>query len=269
MSALPRIAVVGVGNMGEALVRGLLSAGAVTPEHLVGAERVEARASEVSQRYAIRVAADPARACDGAGIVVLAVKPQDLDPALEGIRSAGGSPLVVSVCAGVTLARLERGLAAGTPVVRVMPNTPALVGCGASVYCANRFVTAEHRGWVEALLGAVGTVHAVDKEELLDTVTGLSGSGPAYVFAVIEALADGGVLMGLPRPLARHLAVQTVLGTAKLALESSEHPAELRDRVTSPGGTTAAGLRELEARGLRSALIEAVAAATERCRELG
>ncbi len=269
MSALPRIAVIGVGNMGEALVRGLLDAGVVSPEQLVGVEKLEARAGEVSHRHGIRVEVNPARACAGAGIVVLAVKPQDLDPALEGTRTGGGSPLVVSVCAGVTLARLERGLPAGTPVVRVMPNTPALIRCGASVYCANQLVTPKHRGWVETLLGSVGTVHAVDKEELLDAVTGLSGSGPAYVFSVIEALADGGVLMGLPRPLARHLAAQTVLGAAKLALESPEHPAELRDRVTSPGGTTAAGLRELEARGLRSALIEAVAAATERCRKLG
>ncbi|RMG85002.1 MAG: pyrroline-5-carboxylate reductase [Candidatus Dadabacteria bacterium] len=269
MQTLPNLALIGVGNMGEALLRGLLAAGTLTPDRIVGAEKVETRAREVAARYGIRVETAVEAACRDAEAVILAVKPQDVDPALAAIRAAGGSPLVISICAGIPLARLEQGLGADAAAVRVMPNTPALVGAGASVYCANSRVTAEQAGWVEAILGAVGTVHRVEKEELLDTVTGLSGSGPAYAFAVIEALADGGVLMGLPRDLALHLAKQTVFGAAKLALESPEHPAVLRDRVTSPGGTTAAGLRELEARGLRSALIEAVRTATLRSRELG
>ncbi|MHB8764056.1 MAG: pyrroline-5-carboxylate reductase, partial [Deferrisomatales bacterium] len=188
---------------------------------------------------------------------------------LADLAACGAGALVVSVCAGVPLGRLTAGLPPGTPVVRCMPNTPALVGCGASVYCANPHVTAEGRRAVELLLGAVGQVHEVQKESLLDAVTGLSGSGPAYAFTFLEALADGGVLAGLPRALARALACQTLLGAARLAQASDEHTAELKDRVTSPGGTTSAGLRELELRGFRGAVIEAVRAAAERSKELG
>jgi pyrroline-5-carboxylate reductase len=261
--------VVGVGNMGEALIQGILARGLLGAADIVGAERLKSRAEEVSARHGVAVHLDPARACTGAGAVLLAVKPQDVDATLAELSPHCAGALVISICAGVTLGQLGRGLPRGTAVARVMPNTPALVGAGASVYCPNAHVDAGHHGWVEALLGAVGTVHRVDKEELLDAVTGLSGSGPAYAFAFLEALADGGVLMGLPRPLARALASQTLLGAATLAGTSPEHPAELRDRVTSPAGTTAAGLRELEAGGFRRAVLEAVRAATLRSRELG
>ncbi len=269
MDQLPRIALVGVGNMGEALLKGVLDRGLAAPDRIAGVERLEGRAREVADRYGIAVHPDPGPACAGAGLVVLAVKPQDADPAARAVGCAAPGALVVSVCAGIPLARLAKALPAGTPVVRVMPNTPALVGCGASVYCANEHVTGAHREQVEAVLGAVGEVHRVDDESLLDAVTGLSGSGPAYVFTFLEALADGGVLMGLPRPLARALAVQTVLGAATLARDAGEHTADLKDRVTSPAGTTIEGLRQLEARGLRSAVIEAVRAATRRSEELG
>jgi pyrroline-5-carboxylate reductase len=269
VSKLPRIAVIGLGNMGEALVSGLLRQGLLGPTEIAGAERIAERGIQITDRHRITVHTEAAAACAGAGAVLLAVKPQDVGPALAEIGAAcEGSP-VVSICAGVTLEQLARGLPVDTPVVRVMPNTPALVGAGASVYCANRHVGTAHRTLVETLLGAVGEVYSVDKEELLDAVTGLSGSGPAYAFTFLEALADGGVLMGLPRPLALALASQTLLGSAALAKQSAEHPAELRDRVTSPAGTTAAGLRELEARGFRNAVLEAVRAATLRSRELG
>lgn len=269
MDALPRLAVIGVGNMGEALIQGILGRGLLAAPDIVGAERLTERAREIRARHGVKVHAAPGAACAGAGVALLAVKPQDVSATLAEIAPHCGGVLVVSICAGVTLEQLGRGLPPGTPVVRVMPNTPALVGAGASVYCANSHVHAEHQQWVEVLLGAVGTVHRVDKEGLLDAVTGLSGSGPAYAFAFLEALADGGVLMGLPRALARSLAVQTLLGAATLAGDSPEHPAELRDRVTSPAGTTAAGLRELEAGGFRHAVLEAVRAATLRSRELG
>ena len=269
MTEIPKIAIVGLGNMGEALLKGLLDRGLVGPEGITGAERLPGRAREIAERYGIAVHTSAAEACREAGVAVLAVKPQDVDPALKEIASRGPGVLVVSVCAGVPLARLARGLPLGTPIVRVMPNMPALVGCGASVYCPTPNVTEDHLAVVEAVLGAVGTVHRVDKEELMDAVTGLSGSGPAYVFAFLEALADGGVLMGLPRALARHLAGQTVLGATRLAMESPEHTAELKDRVASPAGTSAAGLRQLELHGFRAAVTEAVRAATIRSRELG
>ncbi len=269
MSELPCLTVVGLGNMGEALVRGLLDRKLVAPAELHGVERLPGRATAMAERYGIAVHGDPAEACAGAGAIVLAVKPQDVDPTLAAIAPVVAGRLVVSVCAGITLGRLGRGLPPGTPVVRVMPNTPALVGCGASVYCTNEWADAAARDTVETLLGAVGEVHRVESEALLDAVTGLSGSGPAYAFAFLEALADGGVLMGLPRALARALAAQTLRGAAQLAQATGEHPAELKDRVASPGGTTIAGLRQLERHGFRAAVIEAVRAATRRSTELG
>ncbi|MDW7712303.1 MAG: pyrroline-5-carboxylate reductase [Deferrisomatales bacterium] len=269
MTKLPLLAVVGLGNMGEALVRGLLERGLTEPSRVVGAEKAAPRREEMAARYGITAHPTPAAACRGAGAVVLAVKPQDVGGALADLALVLENALLVSVCAGVTLASLARPLPPGTPIVRAMPNTPALVGCGVSVYCANEHVGAADDASARALLGALGEVHRVESEPLLDGVTGLSGSGPAYVFAFLEALADGGVLVGLPRDLARALAVQTVLGAAQLAKASGEHTAVLKDRVASPGGTTIEGLRELERSGFRGAVLEAVRAATIRSRELG
>lgn len=266
---LPRLALVGVGNMGEALLKGLLDRGVTTPSDVSAAEKMPRRGEEVARRYGISVVGSIAEACRGAGLVLLAVKPQDVDSALTELGPWEPSKLLVSICAGVTLERLGRGLPEGAGVVRVMPNAPALVGCGASVYCANEHVTQAQREAVEALLGAVGEVHAVEKESLLDAVTGLSGSGPAYAYVFLEALADAGVLMGLPRDLSRALARQTLSGAACAARTTDAHTAELKDRVASPGGTTIAGLRELELRGFRGAVIEAVRAATLRSKELG
>jgi pyrroline-5-carboxylate reductase len=175
---------------------------------------------------------------------------------------------VLSIAAGVPLARLEEWLGSGVPVVRAMPNTPALVGCGAAAIAAGSAAGETDLAWATEILSAVGSVERVD-ERLLDAVTGLSGSGPAYLFLVAEALIDAGVHAGLTRPVSRALVVQTMLGSARLLAESGEEPEALRAAVTSPGGTTAAGLRALEARAVRSALLEAVAAATERSRQLG
>ncbi|MEW6488588.1 MAG: pyrroline-5-carboxylate reductase [Thermodesulfobacteriota bacterium] len=270
MTKLPRVALVGLGNMGEALLKGLLERGLLSPGQVSGAEPVPTRREDVALRYGIAAHEGAADACRGAGAVVLAVKPQDADSVLGAIAPAlAPGAVVVSVCAGVTLARLGRRLPPGTAVVRAMPNTPALVGCAASAYCANEHAGPAEREIARRLLGAVGETYPLASEGLLDAVTGLSGSGPAYAFAFLEALADGGVLMGLPRPLARDLACQTLLGAAQLAKASGEHPAELKDRVASPGGTTIAGLRELELAGFRGAVVEAVRAAALRSRELG
>lgn len=269
MTNLPRLAVVGLGNLGEALIKGLLERGITSAAQVTGAEQAAARREEMAARYGIATYPSGAGACPGAGAVVLAVKPQDAETALAELAPALEGAVVVSVCAGVTLASLARPLPPGTPIVRAMPNTPALVGCAASVYCPNEHVGEDSDAAAAALLGALGEVHRVASEPLLDGVTGLSGSGPAYVFSFLEALADGGVLMGLPRTLARALATQTVLGAAQLAKTSPEHTAELRDRVASPAGTTIAGLRELELGGFRGAVIEAVRAAALRSRELG
>jgi pyrroline-5-carboxylate reductase len=204
-----------------------------------------------------------------AGLLVLAVKPQIMDAVLEEIATAvTADHLVISIAAGVTIGRIQAGLRAPAPVVRVMPNTPALVLAGAAALAPGEFVRPEHLDLARAIFDTVGKTVVLD-EKYLDAVTGLSGSGPAYVFLFLEALADGAVAMGLTRPEARLLAAQTVLGSAKLALESGKHTGELKDMVVSPGGTTAAGLAVLEKRAFRSAVIEAVAAATLRSKELG
>ncbi len=263
-----KIAIIGLGNMGEALLSGLLERKVVTPEQVVGVEARAVRQAEVSGLYGIKVTDDAAAAAKQADIILMAVKPKDAERALSEME-LDGSRLVVSICAGLTLDWFSARTSPKTPVVRVMPNTPALVGQGASVYCAGEHADAHHSVTVEQLLGAVGKVFRVDDEKLMDAVTGLSGSGPAYVFLMLEALADGGVAAGLPRGLARDLAVQTLIGAATMAAGSVEHTAELKDRVCSPAGTTIEGVRVLEGAGLRTALIEAVVAATERSRELG
>jgi pyrroline-5-carboxylate reductase len=275
----PRVQVIGGGKMGEALVAGLVAAGFATVDELRVVETLDTRADELRERFP---GLDVAKAPGPAAGHVLAVKPGDVEAACRALAAAGGSPRVpgvavesdgsaapvLSIAAGVTIARLEAGLAPGTPVVRAMPNTPALVGAGAAAVAAGTHAGDTELAWAEAILGAVGTVVRVP-EGLLDAVTGLSGSGPAYVFLVAEALIEGGVLAGLPRPTATALATQTLLGAARLLSESGDGPEALRAAVTSPGGTTAAGLRALERAGVRSAFLDAVMDATERSRELG
>lgn len=269
---MTRIAVIGGGVMGEALVSAIWAGvggdGAPGPQVVV-AEMRATRREELVGAYGIEAVEDPYEAADGADVVVLAVKPQDVDDALGRIRPAtGGHVLVVSVCAGVRTNRLEQGLAEGTRVVRVMPNTPVRLGAGASAICAGTHADGEDLDSVRELLGATGLVVPV-KESQMDAVTGLSGSGPAYVLLFVEALVSAGVEQGLPRDVARDLALQTLGGTVQLVRESGEHPAELRDAVTSPGGTTAAGLAALEDGGLRATVARAVRAASTRSAELG
>jgi pyrroline-5-carboxylate reductase len=248
--------------MGGALLAGLLGAG-WTPERLTVVEAVEARRRELVEQFpGVGVAAEPPRG----GGAVLAVKPGDV-PTAAAALAAAGVERVVSIAAGVRLATLEGSLP-GVPVVRAMPNTPALVGAGVTAIAAGTSAGEADLAWAEEVLGAVGRVVRVG-EPLLDAVTGLSGSGPAYVFLVAEALVDAGVLVGLPRDLSTTLALQTLLGAARLLVETGEGPEALRAAVTSPGGTTAAGLRVLESAGVRAAFLDAVSAATERSKQLG
>jgi pyrroline-5-carboxylate reductase len=256
------LVLVGGGRMGAALLGGLLAAG-WSPERLTVVEAVEARRAELAEQFAgVRVLGEPA----GGGGAVLAVKPGDV-PTAASTLAATGVERVVSIAAGVRLAALESALGA-VPVVRAMPNTPALVGAGVTAIAPGAHAGEADLSWAEEVLGAVGTVVRV-AEPLLDAVTGLSGSGPAYVFLVAEALIDAGVLVGLERDLSTTLAVQTLLGAARLLAETGDTPEALRAAVTSPGGTTAAGLRALEAAGVRSAFLDAVSAATQRSKELG
>jgi pyrroline-5-carboxylate reductase len=261
--------VVGGGKMGEALVAGLVRTGWAPPEGLVVAETDAPRRAELAARHpGVRVVDDAGGAAGSAlDSALLAVKPADAEVACQSLRGAG-TRRVLSIVAGVTLGSLQSWLGPSTAVVRAMPNTPALVGCGAAAIAGGEGVRGDDLAWAQGILEAVGTVVVVS-EAALDAVTGLSGSGPAYVFLLAEALIDAGVLVGLARPVAKQLAVQTLLGSARLLTDTGDEPATLRAAVTSPGGTTAAGLRALEAAGMRHAVLEAVAAATRRSEELG
>ena len=259
---VPRLAVVGGGKMGAALVSGLLASGWAKAEELLVVEPVADRRDELAAAHPGLAVAEGASPAEGA---VLAVKPGDVEAAC---RALAGTGRVLSIAAGVRLSKLESWLPEGTAVVRAMPNTPALVGCGAAAIAAGSAADDDTMAWAEEVLAAVGKVERVG-EALLDAVTGLSGSGPAYVFLVAEALIDAGVAAGLPRAVSESLTVQTLLGSARLLAESGERAESLRAAVTSPGGTTAAGLGALEARAVRAAFLEAVAAATRRSEELG
>jgi pyrroline-5-carboxylate reductase len=257
------LVIVGGGRMGEALLGGLLAAGRAAAE-LAVAEVSPARRDELSSAYPdVAIVAEPVPAAGA----VLVVKPGDVAQAARAAADAGARR-ILSVAAGVTTRAIEE--AAGRPlaVVRAMPNTPALVRAGAAAISPGSSADADDMAWAEEILGAVGVVVRVP-EKALDAVTGLSGSGPAYVFVVAEAMAEAGVLAGLTRDVAETLAFQTLLGAAQLLVDGSDSPAGLRAAVTSPGGTTAAGLRELERHGVRAAFLDAVTAAAERSRELG
>jgi pyrroline-5-carboxylate reductase len=263
------IAFLGAGNMAEALVKGLLRAGVAAPPEILCTDRRADRLADLARLYGVRTSPDNRAAAAEAAIVVLSVKPQVMNKLLAEIAPAlDGTKLVISIAAGVPLAAVERRVGHGVRLVRTMPNTPALVGAGATAISLGEHATEADLAQARALFDAVGRTAVVD-EPLLDAVTGLSGSGPAYIFLVIEALADAGVKVGLDRRTAQDLAAQTVLGSAKLLIETGEHPGRLKDQVTSPGGTAIAGLHTLEAGGLRTTLMNAVEAATKRSHELG
>ena len=262
-----KIGLIGCGKMGSALLKGIYHSIGSEVETLKLYDAYPASAVELASEVGAEISPDIQALVSESDIVLLCVKPNNTSEALEA-SSNWNDTLLISIAAGVTIDSLERHTQNQARVVRVMPNTPSLIGEGASAYCLGTNATSEDSETAELLLKAVGTVSSVS-EPLIDTVTGLSGSGPAYVFTIIEALADAGVKNGLPRQEALNLASQTVKGAAMLVQETNLHPAVLRDQVTSPGGTTIAGLSALEEKGLRSALISAVDAATQRSKELG
>jgi pyrroline-5-carboxylate reductase len=263
-----KIAFLGGGNMAEALIKGMLSADVAKSRQMIVTDTSTTRL-EYLKKYNINIAKNNQEAVRQAEIVLLCVKPQVMDAVLAEIATAAdSSKLVISIAAGITIGRMEKALTAHPRVIRVMPNTPALVLAGAAGLTKGSTATNEDMALAQEIFTAVGRAVVVE-EKLLDAVTGLSGSGPAYVFTVIEALSDAGVKVGIPRPLALELAAQTVFGSAKMVLDTKEHPAKLRDMVTSPGGTTIAGMHELEKGKLRAVLMNAVEAATNRSRELG
>ncbi len=261
------LAIFGGGKIGEALVSGLLR-GERTIGEIVVCERHPERAAHLSKTYGV-AALSLVDATAAAQVLLIAVKPQDIAGLLDGLApNIKPGHLVVSVAAGIPTARIERSLPAGTPVVRVMPNTPALVDQAMSAISAGRHAGPEHLAAAEAILASVGKVVRVPESQQ-DAVTALSGSGPAYFFFLVEAMIDAGILLGLPRTLAADLIVQTALGAATMLRDSGEHPVQLREAVTSPGGTTIMAVRELERHGVRAALIAAIEAARDRSVELG
>jgi pyrroline-5-carboxylate reductase len=265
-----KLGVIGCGKMGTALIQGAIRAGLVAPTDVTGCDPYPAAREAFSAATGARVSGAIAEITAASDVLLLATKPHDVRAALDAAaQAAAGKPiLVISIAAGVTLAALESASAENFRIIRAMPNTPALVGHGAAAYSLGSRATKDDTATAQSLLAAVGLAIEVP-ERLMDAVTGLSGSGPAYIYVIIDALADGGVRVGLPRADAVRLAAQTVLGAAAMVMETGEHPAVLKDMVTSPGGTTIAGLAALENHGLRSALIEAVTAATHRATELG
>ncbi|MCG8915489.1 pyrroline-5-carboxylate reductase [Actinokineospora sp. PR83] len=263
----PVVAVFGAGKIGEALLSGLLHGGRSTDE-LVFTERSTARAAQLTAEHGIP-SADVADAAKRADVLVVAVKPQDIEPLLDELAPVvGPDKLVVSLCAGLPTALFERRLPEGVPVVRVMPNTPMLVNEAMSAISAGAHAGPEHLATVEELMGVVGKVVRVPESQQ-DAVTALSGSGPAYFFYLVEAMIDAGILLGIPRAVAQDLIVQSAVGAATMLAQGGDHPVTLREAVTSPAGTTIMAIRELERHGVRAALIDAIEAARDRSRELG
>ena len=261
-----QLGIIGGGMMAEAIFSRLLAEKIYAPSQIQVSEPRAERCQELVERYGVQVTADNREVADASEILLLAIKPQ-IFGAIAAELGDISMPLVVSILAGMPLSKLEAAFP-GCPAIRVMPNAPATVGAGMSAIAAGSQATPAHVEQAKTLLAAVGEVVEIP-EKMMDAVTGLSGSGPAFVALAIEALSDGGVAAGLPRTIATPLAIQTVLGTAQMLQDTGLHPGELKDRVTSPGGTTIAGVRQLENAGLRSAFMEAVVAAYRRSQELG
>jgi len=269
MAAKLTIGFLGAGKMATALARGLVHAEIVFPREIIASDPYATAREQFATQVGAGVTAENPAVAAFATVLILATKPDQVAAALAEISGAFTKKhLLISIAAGVTLAKLEGALPAGARVIRVMPNTPALVGAGAAGFALGKNATFADGELAKKLLSAVGVAMQV-KEGLLDAVTGLSGSGPAYVYQFIEALSDGGVAAGLPRDVATKLAAQTVLGGAKMVLETGQHPGALKDQVTSPGGTTIEGLHELEKGKLRGVVMSAVRAATEKSKKLG
>ncbi len=269
MSATLTIGFLGAGRMGTALAQGFIQAGLAAADQIMASDPAPAACADFGKQVGARTTASNVEVAKFARVLLLAVKPDQVAGVLGDIQGEFTKQhLLISIAAGVPLAKLESGLGEGARVIRVMPNTPALVGASATAYAPGKSALPEDTLLAQKLFSAVGVAFPV-KESLLDAVTGLSGSGPAYAYLMIEGLSDGGVAAGLPRDIATRLAAQTVLGSAKMVLETGLHPGALKDMVTSPGGTTIEGLHELEKGRVRASLMSAVRAATEKSKKLG
>ena len=264
-----KVSIIGGGKMGEVLTSGIISGDLISPECITVSDILPERLGYLEEKYWVNVTADNKKAIKSADIVILAVKPQNMAYVLEGVSDIiDKAKLVISIAAGITIKFIEGYFKKDIRVIRAMPNTPALVGEGATALAVGNNATEDDLAMARHIFGSVG-ITVIVKEDLMDAVTGLSGSGPAYGFVIIEALSDAGVQMGLSRDIALTLSAQTLLGAAKLCLKGDKHPAELKDMVASPGGTTIAGLKALEEGKLRATLMSAVEEATLRSRELG
>ena len=266
-----RIAIIGSGTMGRALAGGLLRSGKVTAAQLAGTARTRQTAEKISQELGFRCTTDNAEAAREADILVLCLKPKDVVKACEGLRGKGvlgHAPLVVSIAAGVTTAALEEALGAGIPVVRAMPNTPCFIGKGMTVVSRGAHATDDHAAAALEIFSTMGRTMELE-EKHLDTVTALSASGPAFIYVVLESLADGGVMRGLPRAAAIELAAQAALGAAEMVLQTGRHPAALKDDVTTPAGCTIAGILAMEDGRIRSVLARGIETAARAAGELG
>jgi pyrroline-5-carboxylate reductase len=264
-----RLGVIGTGKMGSALIRGILKAGILTSDQITASDADAVLLSTLKKETGIKTSPENSAVLTSSQIILLALKPDMIRPVLQEQKNLlTRDHLIVSIAAGVPIKAIEEVVGLEARIIRVMPNTPALIGEGAAAFSPGKKATKDDIEDVKAILEAVGIAVELPEKQL-DAVTGLSGSGPAFVFMVIEALADGGVKMGLPRAVAMRLAAQTVAGAAKMVLETKKHPGELKDQVASPGGTTIAGISQLERGGLRATLIDAVEAATKRSMELG
>jgi pyrroline-5-carboxylate reductase len=267
--SFPPVLFLGAGQMAEALIRGVLKAGLLQPDELMATDIRAERLDALRFELGIRTELSNRAAVQFARMIVISTKPQDVPVLLADVgRLIGPEQVLVSIAAGVTIATVEAGLSSPTPVVRVMPNTPALIGEGMAGIAIGTHASPADGELVQRLMSSVGLAVMLP-EYLLDAVTGLSGSGPAFVALFVEGLVDGGVRSGLPRDVATTLALQTVVGTARMLQTTGRHPAEMKDMVTSPGGTTIAGVHALERGGLRAALMDAVYDATERSKQLG
>ena len=263
-----KIAIIGMGKIGGNLAGSLIRSGAVEPSKIKGTTAHESSAKAASERYGIEVGTDSRALAENSDIIVLGIKPQNMMKVLDQIKDVlKPDQILISLAAAISTKLIEDKLNSAV-VVRAMPNTPCLVNQGMTVICPGVNANSDHVAQARAIFEAVGLVEVIDNEDLMDAVTALSGSGPAYAYIIIESLAEGGVKVGLPRDLATKLATQTLLGSAAMVLETGEHPAKLKDNVTTPAGTTVDGIMELEDGGLRVALIKAVGKATEKSKEL-
>ncbi|MCK5737997.1 pyrroline-5-carboxylate reductase [bacterium] len=264
-----KISIIGAGNIGGSLIAGLLAAHHSVPENVLVSDINQKHLEKFREKYGIKITTNNAETVQNADILLLAVKPQIIKTVLDGIKQLlNPETLIVSVVAGITTRHINTWIGQDNPVVRAMPNIAARVREAATAICRGQYANDEHTRLATKIFESVGIVQEVNEKQM-DAITGLSGSGPAYIYMIIEALTDGGVKMGLHREVAIAMAIQTLLGSAKLVKETGEHPAVLRDQVTTPGGTTIAAIHDLESHGLRSMLISAVITATERSKELG